>query len=89
MWSMECFVEHFNLVIENSVFADQMESEESKQESEVKNWTEVALVGMPSCVLTERQPTVAPSNQITEAQQYLLIGKSYPEFVFSFEVRQV
>ena len=64
-----------------------METEESKKESEVKNWTEVALVGMPSCVLTERQPTVAPSNQITEAQQYLLIGKSYPEFVFSFEVR--
>lgn len=64
-----------------------MEIEETKKESEVKHWTELALVGMPNRVITERQPTIAPSNQITEAQQYLYIGKSYPDFVFSFEVR--
>ena len=44
------------------------------------------IVGVSSQVITERQPTVAPSNQLTEARQFLTAKSRHNEFTFSSEV---
>ena len=44
------------------------------------------IVGVPGHVITERWSTVTPSNHLTEAQQFIQLGKKPGDFVFSYEV---
>ena len=44
------------------------------------------IVGVSGHVINERQFTVAPSNQLAEAQQFIQLGKKPRNFVFSHEV---
>ena len=46
----------------------------------------LSVVGMPSSVLTERQPTVAPSDQILAAKKSLKLWKSNRDLIFNFDV---
>ena len=41
---------------------------------------------MSGHVITERQFTVTPSNQLAEAQQFIQLGKKPRDFVFTHEV---
>lgn len=51
--------------------------------SDAKN---LSVAGMPSSVLTDRQPAVAPSNQILEAKIYLSLWKDFHDLAFNFDV---
>lgn len=44
------------------------------------------IVGVSGHVINKRQFTVAPSNQLAEAQQFIQLGKKPRNFVFSHEV---
>lgn len=44
------------------------------------------IVGVSGHVITERQFTVTPSNQLAEAQQFIQLGKKPRDFVFTHEV---
>ena len=48
--------------------------------------TNLRVVGMPSSVLTERQPTVAPSDQIKESKKYLRLWRASHDLTFNYDV---
>ena len=48
---------------------------------------EKVIVGVSSHVITERQPVIAPSDQLADAQQFIPLGRKPKDFVFSSNVR--
>ena len=47
---------------------------------------EKVIVGVSGHVITERQHTVAPSDQLAGAQQFIQLGKKPRVFLFTYEV---
>ncbi|XP_064402757.1 WD repeat-containing protein 75-like isoform X3 [Halichondria panicea] len=48
-----------------------------------KDDTNLRVVGMPSSVLTERQPTIPPSDQIKESKKYLRLWRTSHDLTFN------
>lgn len=48
--------------------------------------TNLKVVGLPGTVLTERQPSIAPSEQVKKAKKYLRLWRKSHDLTFNFDV---